>query len=450
MFSAVASAFIIEVNSELKPDPNDETAALLRVLLYKMDNTTFGNHVPPLPQWTGPPNAIVQVQAVLFTSLAASLLSALLAVLGKQWLSRYDSADMKGTTVERAQNRQRKLDGIDAWYFHYVIGALPLMLQAALLLLGCALSRYLWEVNIVVASVILGVTSLGMSFYLAIVVAGAANESCPYQTPAVNILRQILRLLRIPSQPRGTDQQHTKLDLQCIRWILRTSLDKRIHRSAFNYLWANPDLPSHVEPTLVLDCFNIFLGCINVKNDKVVVVGEPKQLVTAAATGFLRASYQLLAADPTSSSATDLRRSYEDLGLSSRMDFEGLPFRYTTVAINALIREDWNLRHVSWDGNRPSVLEHVLFTQCALKTAQERYELSQHKKVSRWTLRFAFYSLSLDPPPPPFIIANCLKIIATDLGCDVSGVTASEGCVHSNFTDTHHSNRESAHQWRRS
>jgi hypothetical protein len=117
LFSAVASAFIIQVDSQLRPDPNDETAALLRVLIHKIDNTTFGNDVPTLPRWTGPPPALVQVQVILFASLAASLFSAFLAMLGKQWLNRYASSDMRGSGIERSQNRQRKLDGIVSWRF---------------------------------------------------------------------------------------------------------------------------------------------------------------------------------------------------------------------------------------------------------------------------------------------------------------------------------------------
>ena len=152
LFSAVASAFIIEVNSQLQPDPNDETAALLRVLIHKIDNTTFGNDPPALPQWTGPPHTIVQVQAILFASLSVSLFSAFLAMLGKQWLNRYASTDMRGTAIERSQNRQRKLDGVITWYFDHVMESLPLMLQVGLLLLGCALSQYLWEINITVAT----------------------------------------------------------------------------------------------------------------------------------------------------------------------------------------------------------------------------------------------------------------------------------------------------------
>ncbi|KAF9780437.1 hypothetical protein BJ322DRAFT_1082849 [Thelephora terrestris] len=191
LFSAVTSAFIIQVGSSLQSDPGDETAALLRVLIYKVDNTTFGDEVPPLPQWNGPPPAMVHVQAILFASFAASLLAALLAMLGKQWLNRYDSSDLRGSAVERGQNRQRKLDGLVAWYFHYVMESLPLMLQVALLLLGCALSRFLWEVSTIVASVVIGVTSIGVLFYLFIVIAGATFENCPYQTPASLALRYL-------------------------------------------------------------------------------------------------------------------------------------------------------------------------------------------------------------------------------------------------------------------
>ena len=84
LFSAVTSAFIIQVHPQLQPDTTDETAALLRVALYKMDNTTFGGNIPPLPQWTGAPRRMIHVQAMLYASLATSLFSTFLAMLGKQ------------------------------------------------------------------------------------------------------------------------------------------------------------------------------------------------------------------------------------------------------------------------------------------------------------------------------------------------------------------------------
>ena len=239
----MASAFIIEVNSQLQPDPNEETAALLRVLIHKVDNTTFGDDIPSIPQWTGPPDMIVQVQAMLFASLATSLFSAFFAMLGKQWVNRYASVDMRGSAIERSQNRQRKQDGVVSWYFDHAMESLPLMLQAALLLLGFALSRYLWEINTAVAAVVLSFTSSGVLFFLFIVVAGASSVSCPYQTPGAQILRrfpgvihQILDALRripdiiyeigsgivfgIPSTLRQFPQ--IPLILVILRHILRT------------------------------------------------------------------------------------------------------------------------------------------------------------------------------------------------------------------------------------
>ena len=118
---------------------------------------------------------IVQVQALLFASLTASLFSAFLAMLGKQWLNQYASVDMWGSAIERSRNWQRKVDRIVSWYFDNVMESLPLMLQAALLLLGCALSRYLWEINMTVALVVLGITSFSVLFYLFIVIAVSSS-----------------------------------------------------------------------------------------------------------------------------------------------------------------------------------------------------------------------------------------------------------------------------------
>ena len=204
LFSAVTAAFILDVQSKLRPDTGDETAALLRVLIYKIDNTTFGNDAPTLLQWTGPPHTIVQVQAILYASLAAALLSAFLAMHGKQWLNQYASADVRGTAIERSQNRQRKLDGIVTRNFDRVMQSPPLMLQVALLLLGCPLSRYLREIDTAVVSVVLGFTFFGIISYLLIIVKGATFGSFPYQTPVSHALCHLghSALLLIPSISR--------------------------------------------------------------------------------------------------------------------------------------------------------------------------------------------------------------------------------------------------------
>jgi hypothetical protein len=542
LFSAVTSAFIIEVHSHLQQDPNDVTAALLRVLLYKIDNTTFGNDPPTLPQWTGPPRTIVHVQAILLASLATSLFSAFLAMLGKQWLNRYASTEMRGTAIERSQNRQRKLDGIVKWYFDHVMEALPLMLQIALLLLGCALSRYLWEINVTIASVVIGVTSIGVVLYIFVVVAGAASESCPYQTPGARILRhifhQISRHILLPArrevssavskapafvssrfsafieasfcrllavkwralldrpwytmfnivislicalvvlpialatdaclllgvmylllvgfggtvcswlliafisatgypiyfcwtvcrrfvgdlfaQPHGLDRQTIALDLRCISWMLRASLDKAVHLSALEHLATMTTL-GNFDPALVLGCFDVFIDCIKVdaSNHKVVVVQGLEQLAAVSAMCFLRTLHHLSVMNPTSAVLEDVDVRYYEV-FSYRDHFSGLPFHWTMTMIHSLVLQFKRSHDIQWDVQRPSAQECISFARGMAEIAQVKYQQTQHRKVPRWILRFALRSLSLEPLPPASAVADCLSIIAIDLGCDVS------------------------------
>jgi len=515
LFSAVASAFIIEVNSQLHQDPNNETAALLRVLIHKIDNTTFGNDIPILPQWTGPPQTIVHVQAILFASLAASLFSAFLAMLGKQWLNRYASTDMRGTTVERSQNRQRKLDGVVAWYFDHVMESLPLMLQAALLLLGCALSRYLWGINITVAFVVLGVTSLGIIFYIFAVVAGTASESCPYQTPIARIFRHIFRCffhhtryifakssgfiqssscrhlfikwrsslkrpwysvanianslpfpLLVPMvavidfcnigqaiarwlvtfcrtvyrrvldtlfpQTHSLDQETTVLDLRCISWMLQTSLDKTAHLSTLEHL-ATMQTLAGFDPTLIADCFGAFVGCLKVDVNKldVAVVQGFEQLATASALSLLNTTSHLFAKDPTSSALEDVRQRYLKV-FSTQADFHGHQFYYVMNAVRCLFVPSMGRRSFQWNGYKPSIYEHTIVVHNLVKIAWFKYQRTRGVKVPRWILRFALHSLSLDPLPPASVVADCLLIVAIDLGCDLSNTrttTSDERCV---------------------
>ena len=498
LFSAVTSAFVIQVQSGLQPDPNEETAALLRVLIYKTDNTTFGGEVPTVPQWSGPPRSIVQVQAMLYASFAASLFSAFLAMLGKQWLNRYASTDMRGTAIERSQNRQRKLNGIVTWYFEHMMEAPPLMLQAALLLLGCALCQYLWKIDLTVASVVLAVTSFGLAFYFFVVAAGAASGSCPYQTPgslvlrsvvsavppafkyavdhstAVNILRSNLtcckpstsinnfvypavailrvsplvllmltidvirlglamvkllvtfarrayiRLFGAPSTPtHGSDQQATSMHLQCVSWILRTSQDKTVHLSTLESLAAMVELDD-LHPSLVADCFDIFIGCVKVVDSTAMVTQGLEQLATVSATCLIITFSHLSVVEPSSGVLEDVRRRYVT-ALDASTNTHSLPFPYTFCAIEGIFYPNHNGRWADLGDYKPSSNEHFITAHTLNKLAwSESQKIDYYgKEVPIWILRFAFHSLSMDPLPSTSVVANCLSIIAIDLDCDI-------------------------------
>jgi hypothetical protein len=468
----VTAAFIIGINPQLWPDSNAETAALLRVLVYKIDNTTFGNDIPTIPQRTGPPPAMVQVQAILFVSLAASLGSASLLMLGKRWLNRYAS-NVRGSAIERCQNRQRKLDGIGAWHFGSMMEPLPL-LQIALLLLGCALSRYLWEVDATVASVVLGATAFGILFYFFIVAYGVAFETCPFQTSGAHLIRHLLlwsasaikdaprratRILFItvasligayrlgqaairtlPTFPFGThhftrrpygqqhppaerrfDQLPALLDSRCISWTLQTSLDEQVRFSTLEYLTTTSELVGF-NPALITDCFDAFVGCVGLSDRRVVIVGGSEQLATVSARCLFLLLHRLLVTDPTSVALTDLRRRYRMI-FPPEVDFTDLPFHSTMTMIDVLVGQGRNHHNFSWDNLSPSSQDHIAFTQLMVEASWAQYQQMGRRKVPRWILRFVIHSLSMDPSPPAPVIAGCLKIIAIDLDCNVPDIT---------------------------
>ena len=119
-----------------------------------------------------------------------SLLAAFIAMLGKQWLNRY-LRHTGGSMIERCGDRQRKFDGLEKWPFRLFIESLPIMLQIALLLLICGLSRYMWSINTSVARVVISFTVLGFVLYIGIVVAGTSSHECPFQTPMSMVLRHL-------------------------------------------------------------------------------------------------------------------------------------------------------------------------------------------------------------------------------------------------------------------
>ena len=169
-------------------------AAYMQILIHAVNGSLFPDANPNSVTWAGPPPEIVTVQSLLYSSLATSLFVAFLAMLGKQWVNRY-LRNRGGSAADKSRDRQRKLDGFDKWHFHLVIESLPVMLQFALLLLGCALSRYLWTISRIITGVILAITPFGVSSYVFFTLAATLYYNCPYQTPPSTLTRIVIRYL---------------------------------------------------------------------------------------------------------------------------------------------------------------------------------------------------------------------------------------------------------------
>jgi len=408
-----------------------------------------------------------------------------------------------------------------------VMESLPLMLQFALLLLGCALSRYLWEVNTTIASVVLGVTAFGVASYAFFVVAGAASASCPYQTPGAQFLRHILpltlstlrsvpsasshalRALRsvfshsktismfvgtgrqvwqagciggtilvvcltplfligVPSNlvidayhltrvvvrgifagalnvygwfrrgqdwfrsAHGSDPQITVLDLQCISWMLRTSLDKAVQLFTLRLLMMTTQADFH--SAAVSACIDMLTSCMSIVGGKAAILQGSEELTEVSALCCLRTLSHLTLMDSVSSAFKDIRQQYAK-AFPIETDFSGSPSYHRLCMIHNIFHPRWRrvqfryLRRpqIQWKGYKLSSDDHVIL----VRLAQFEYQREQCRKVPRWILHYARHLLSQDPLPPTSVVADCLSIIAMDMGCAASNVAApDERCVH--------------------
>ena len=231
LFSAVSSAFIVDVQSKLEPDPNELTAAYMRVLIHAVNNSLFPDADPSTTTWTGPSFSIVTVQSLLYASLATSLFASFLAMLGKQWINRY-LRNRGGSAADKSRNRQRKLDGFEKWHFHFVIESLPVMLQFALLLLGCALSLHLWTISRAVAGIIVAATLFGVAIYVFFTLAAIVSYNCPFHTPLSLITRVLIKHLSRNHTPRTRTRSQRPLDIPLVGFSRRSvkNLKKSLQR----------------------------------------------------------------------------------------------------------------------------------------------------------------------------------------------------------------------------
>ena len=355
------------------------TAAYMQILIHATNASLFPDAAPDTTIWAGPPHEIVTVQSLLYASLATSLFAAFLAMLGKQWVNRY-LRNRGGSAADKSRDRQRKLDGLDRWHFQLVIESLPVMLQFGLLLLGSALSLYLWTISRTVAGVAIAVTVFGVALYLFFTLAATLFYSCPYQTPTSLVIRTLLSRYRTTLTPfisplvgalrsstkkfqrflhnfhtgvqcaltafgcakiatpgdiplaivtapirifddASLDWVNCKADTRCIAWVLYSTTDGDMIfstvRFAADIIWY-PDIAGALSPHILTDLFSECLV------DRRVVVGRAEQASSIGMALALVLGIQL-SVEPERNDLEELCEhviEHTDLGPSSEDRFE--------------------------------------------------------------------------------------------------------------------------------
>ena len=131
-----------------------------------------------------------------------------------------------------------------------------------------------------------------------------------------------------------SEQQTAVLDLHCISWTLKTSLDGPVRFLALNYLATLT--PPDFDPTLVTSCFNVLFGCVKITNGSAVINQGSEEFATMSALRCLHTLSHLKATYPLSRFLGDIRQRYTRV-FRSETNFDNLPFSHTLGAIHSVL-----------------------------------------------------------------------------------------------------------------
>ncbi len=205
LFSAIQTAFNVELYKRLTPDPNPDPVlvALDRISAQLSGfavNPAFVNSTQPrfvlndvkapaVPLW------IVVLNALWFSSLISSLAAASIAIMVKQWLTEYKSG-VSGTSRQTARLRQLRLNSLQRWRVKEIVSFLPVLLQIASGLFFAGLLILLWNLNRTVAIVATFLVTILLAFALGTIILPSVATHCSYLSPQSRVVFELTRLLR--------------------------------------------------------------------------------------------------------------------------------------------------------------------------------------------------------------------------------------------------------------
>ncbi|KZV94616.1 hypothetical protein EXIGLDRAFT_611447, partial [Exidia glandulosa HHB12029] len=154
LFSAVSTTFILDSYKQMQIDYSKET------FLLQLANMSGTPYVPPSDRVEESARAI---NCLWISSLIASLSTALIAILAKQWLAFYPVSDRENLR-EWAQLRQYRFDALKQWHVPVLIAVVPVLLHLSLMLFLAGLVVFLWDIDTgtMILAVVLSAATYGL------------------------------------------------------------------------------------------------------------------------------------------------------------------------------------------------------------------------------------------------------------------------------------------------
>lgn len=162
----------------------------------QLSNSTTPAYTPA--EFTVSPGTAA-VNVLFFLSLALVLIDAFLAMLVKSWLQEFDRGWRKYTVSNlRAQERERRLQGLERWKLAELVSLLPILIQVSLLLFCIGLIVLLFPVHLISAIFSSVALLAGLTFYVFTTCVSIFDAYAPFSSPVSRGVTILLNGLQTP------------------------------------------------------------------------------------------------------------------------------------------------------------------------------------------------------------------------------------------------------------
>ncbi|KAG9025653.1 hypothetical protein FS837_004860 [Tulasnella sp. UAMH 9824] len=204
LFAGANTAFLAFTLPHMSADPADDTNALLKqtnaiLLQMALQRNITAENLAPLPSTTfSPPKDLFVVNVLFAVSLSFALISAFLAVLGRQWLVYYRKRGGGGPDRQRWEQFRRYL-GAERWRLELVLDdILPTLLQIGLILFCVAIVIYLNTLDGTLSRIVGGLLAGALGILVLTAIFTTWDRFCPFHSPLSHFISwALLSLLHL-------------------------------------------------------------------------------------------------------------------------------------------------------------------------------------------------------------------------------------------------------------
>ncbi|SJL12508.1 uncharacterized protein ARMOST_15935 [Armillaria ostoyae] len=185
LFSAVLTTFVVQTSQNMQPDYNQASA----FIFFQILNATMSNgsqfSIPSSPTAFNfsPSRSDEWLNSLWFVSLTLSLITALVAVLVKQWLHQYVAIVSDSSPRDRARIRHMRYAALQAWQVPMIIGMLPVLLHVSLALFFAGLAIFLFSLGMKVAWLVSIIGTATYMAYISALILPLVYPYCPFKVP---------------------------------------------------------------------------------------------------------------------------------------------------------------------------------------------------------------------------------------------------------------------------